>query len=394
VEIARLLLDHGADPNAYFMAGDSRYSPLTGVIGEGEEDRRPHPERDALTSLLLERGAEPFDMQVFYNIHFHGNVLWYLELIYEHTLEVGRGDVWKNPRWPMIGMGGYGEGARYLLGVAINHNDAKLAEWLLSHGADPNAPPPDHRSQRGKRQFSLYEAAIRRGALDVAELLAKYGAKVTEDTISDEQRFVAAAMRLDRAEVEAMAQRRPELLQSPAALFAAAQADRPDVIAMLLDLGTPVDVHNDVNEHALHMAAYHDAVNAAQLLIDRGAEIDPVEKNWGNTPLDAAIYGQHQRAIDLLGDHSLDVWSLTFIGKTDRLRALFREKPERAHVSWEGITPVHRLPGDDDRALAIAKLFFEYGADATGRNKQGLTAAEVAVRRGLIRTAEFLSGTK
>jgi ankyrin repeat protein len=391
IEIARLLLDHGADPNAYFMAGDSRYSPLTGVIGEGEEDRRPHPRRDALTRLLLERGAEPFDMQVFYNIHFHGDVLWYLEIIYEHTLQIGQGDVWKNPRWPMIGMGGYGEGARYLLGVAINHDDTTLAEWLLSRGADPNAPPPDHRSQHGKPQFSLYEGAIRRGALDVADRLAKYGAKVTGDTISDEQRYVAAAMRLDRAELRALAQRRPELLHSTAALFAAAQGDRPDVIALLLDLGTAVDVHNDINEHALHMAAYQDAVNAAQVLVDRGAEIDPVEKNWGNTPLAAAIYGQHQRVIDLLGNDSRDVWSLTFIGRVDRLRELFREKPERAHTSWEGITPVHRLPGDDDRALEIAKLFVEYGADVTGRNKHGLTAAEVAERRGLLRTAELLS---
>jgi ankyrin repeat protein len=53
VAIARLLLEHGADPNAYFMAGSSRYSPLTGVIGEGEENRPPHPRRDELTKLLL-----------------------------------------------------------------------------------------------------------------------------------------------------------------------------------------------------------------------------------------------------------------------------------------------------------------------------------------------------
>ena len=68
--IAKLLLDNGADPNSYFMAGGSRYSPLTGVIGEGEEERPPHPRRNELTRLLLERGANPYDMQVFYNIHF------------------------------------------------------------------------------------------------------------------------------------------------------------------------------------------------------------------------------------------------------------------------------------------------------------------------------------
>ena len=33
VTIARSLLDHGASPNAHFMAGESRYTPLVGVIG-------------------------------------------------------------------------------------------------------------------------------------------------------------------------------------------------------------------------------------------------------------------------------------------------------------------------------------------------------------------------
>ena len=42
VAIARLLLDRGADPNSYFMAGDSHYTPLVGAIGEGEEGRPPH----------------------------------------------------------------------------------------------------------------------------------------------------------------------------------------------------------------------------------------------------------------------------------------------------------------------------------------------------------------
>ena len=60
VTIARALLERGADPNAFFMAGGSRYTPLTGVIGAGEEDRPPHPRRDELTRLLLEHGAEPY----------------------------------------------------------------------------------------------------------------------------------------------------------------------------------------------------------------------------------------------------------------------------------------------------------------------------------------------
>src|SRR6202035_2761282 len=84
--IARAFLDRGANPNVYFMAGDSRYTPLTGAIGEGEEGRPAHQQRDALVWLLLERGANPYDQQVIYNIHFNGKVLWFLKLIYEHRV--------------------------------------------------------------------------------------------------------------------------------------------------------------------------------------------------------------------------------------------------------------------------------------------------------------------
>ena len=68
--IARLLLDHGANPNDFYMAGDSQYSALVGAAGEGEQDSPRQPYAEALYRLLLERGAEPFDIQVLYNTHF------------------------------------------------------------------------------------------------------------------------------------------------------------------------------------------------------------------------------------------------------------------------------------------------------------------------------------
>src|SRR5262249_34800260 len=62
VAMATKLLDCGADPNAFFMAGSSKYTPLVAAIGEGEENRPPHPRRDELVRLLLDRGAEPYDI--------------------------------------------------------------------------------------------------------------------------------------------------------------------------------------------------------------------------------------------------------------------------------------------------------------------------------------------
>jgi ankyrin repeat protein len=48
------------------------------------------------------------------------------------------------------------------------------------------------------------------------------------------------------------------------------------------------------------------------------------------------------------------------------------------------------LPDDENQAVEIVKLFLESGADPTIRDKDGLTAAERAERRGLYTAAELL----
>ena len=386
--IVRALLDRGADPNVFFMAGDSRYTPLAGVIGEGEEDRPPHQQRDALVRLLLERGAEPFDKQVIYNIHFHGNVLWFLELIYDTSVRQGRKYAWDDPSWSMLDMGGYGSGARWHLDIAIDKNDVRLAEWCLAHGASATAEPA-----RDKRfpQVSLYENAVRKGRGPIADLLVRHGATPTEVVLSDIDALVAAALRLDRAAVRQHLATHPEFLRAPNALFAAAREGRADVVELLLDLGTSPNVENAQKERALHIAAYNNALRVAELLIARGAEADPVASSYDNTPLGAASYYQHATMIELLGRHSRDVWELTYCGIVDRLSDVLREQPERARVVAGGQTPLMWLPPHDAAvAMQVAGLLLTYGADPTLRNNEGMTAADRADRLGLFDVAEML----
>jgi ankyrin repeat protein len=391
VEIARLLLDHGADPNAHFMAGDSRYTPLVGVIGEGEESRPPHPRRDELTELLLERGAEPYDVQVFYNIHFQGDALWYLKLAYEQSLKLGRRADWDDPEWRMMDIGAYGHGARYLLSMSLHNDNVELAEWLLEHGASPNAAPP--RGARGWRapQVSIYEEAVRNGANGVAALLLRYGATPAPFTVSNEEKLKNAAFALDRERVREIVEEHPELLRSTRVIFEAVRADRDDVVAFLLDLGVPIEVEDKQRTRPLHEAAYHNATKAATLLIARGAEIDPVELRWSNTPLDFAVYTRHQPMIDLLAPLSRDVGNLVFVGKVERLRELLAEDPALARMKWsDGSTPLMWLPDDEERATEIVRLFRANGADFGARDSNGLTAADHAARRGMEEVARLL----
>ena len=389
IPIARALLDRGANPNAYYMAGDAVYSALTGVAGEGEQDAPPHPQREALYRFLLERGAGPYDIQVLYNTHFRGDVLWWLELTYAQAVKAGRKADWDDPDWPMFDMGGYGSGARFLLWVAIDKSrDVKLAEWLLSHGANPDAAPAhDRRLPKG----SLYEDALRYGHPDIAELLVRYGARRTEPAQDDEEAFVRACFNVDRGPVETLLARHPAYRTSTKALFAAAKHDRADALALLLDAGVSSELEDARRQRALHVAAGANALDAAAFLVERGANIDPRDAVHNNTPLGYAVHYWHRPMIDLLAPHSRDVWNLAYIGDVARLRAVVAAEPRLAtQISPRGITPLWWLPDDEAAAAEIVDLFLSNGADPSVKARDGSTAADYARKRGLEEAANKL----
>jgi ankyrin repeat protein len=380
--IARLLLDRGANPNDFYMAGDSHYTALTGVAGEGEQDAPRQPYAAELFDLLLERGAEPFDQQVLYDTHFSGDVLWWLDLVYEHTRDSA---LWRNPTWPMLDMGPYGSGARFLLELAVKKRDVPLAEWVLRHGATPNAAPA---SDRRFPKRSLYEEALLAGLPEMAELFARYGAAVTQPVLNDRERLVQALMRGDREDVRALidGHRDSELM------FEAARRDRPDVIALLLDLGMSVDVADSHNTRALHHAAAANALEAATFLIEHGAEVDPRESHYDGTPIGWASHGDAIAMIDFLSQYSRNIWTLCWRGYIDRVAEILRETPELARqVDNEGVTPLWWLPDDETKALQIVELLLAAGADPSRRSRSGKTAADWASTRGMSNVAARLA---
>src|SRR5205085_5942837 len=110
-------------------------------------------------------------------------------------------------------------------------------------------------------------------------------------------------------------------------MFTAARRDRADVVALLLDLGVSPDIQGPGGQRPLHEAAYHDAVRVASLLIERGAEVDAVDRVHDGTPLWWAMWDQRPRAIELLARYSRDVWALSFTGHVERLRELLSAEP-------------------------------------------------------------------
>jgi ankyrin repeat protein len=389
IAMARELLDRGANPNAYYMAGDSIYGTLVGVAGEGEQDAPPHVQRGGLYALLLERGADPFDIQVLYNTFFHGHVSWWLELTYAYTIAHEHAAEWDDPEWSMLNMGGYGSGARFLLEMAIKKGDEALVEWLLAHGASPNAAPA--RAKNFSKR-SLYEEAVRQSRDEIAQLLLRHGATPMAIVLDGDDALLAAALRLDREAARAVIAEHPECLQSPHAIFEAAWRDHADAVALLLDLGVPIEIEDAMKQRPLHIAAGGDARGVASLLIARGAEIDPLETCFDAPPIGFASYGNNWPMIDLLAPVSRYAWTLAGRGKIARLRELFTTEPERATlVAPDGMTLLWCLPDDETRAIEIVELLLAHGADPRSRTKNGSTAADYARRRGLDRVADLLA---
>lgn len=380
--IARLLLDHGANPNVQMTDGLNPFTALTGVIGHGERtptEVPPHPRAEELARVLIERGANPFDTQALYNTSlWHDDSTEWLDLLYGYDERSGNTARWNEPRERQLGPLGELD---YLLAIAVDRNHVRRVQWLLAHGANP-------RTKHAYSKRNLHTSALLHGHAGMAELLANAGAHVEE--LKGREAFQAACLRLDAETARSLARQHPEYLRDGGTLSTAAKTGRADVVTLLLDLGTPADVVGANGERALHSAVWSDSVAVAQLLIDRGAELDARDRKFDATPLGWAIYLRKPQLTEYLSNVSTDLFSLVTIGKVDRLRSLLDAQPSLAQTVRRDETALFCLPrSNEELALEIAELFLSRGANVSFKNSHGRTAADEMERAGLDEVADL-----
>jgi ankyrin repeat protein len=387
LDVARLLLDHGADPNASFNDGwDNPFKVLTGVIGQGEGDKAAHPHARDLAQLLIERGADPYDSQALYNTSITRDDTTWLDVLWTESERRGRLAAWREVEGTKIGGNVPMNTLDYLLGNAVAFNHLARAEWLLRHGANANGP-------HAYSARALREEALVYGHRAMADLLVRYGAATPP--LTGQSAFDAACMALDRDAARALAQQHPDYLQDAALIHEASRQGRADVVALLLELGVPVDVMNKTENRPLHSAVMGGSMALVRLLVAHGADIDRPTTQYGGAMGFAAEFRRYDIAAEL-APLSRDVWNMTYlgVGMTDRLRDLFTAEPALVNAVHPrgGMTPLFCLPDDDDQAFAMASLLLAHGADPTIRNKSGDTAVAAARRRGLLDAADLMHG--
>jgi hypothetical protein len=295
LEVARVLLERGADPNAGFLWGGNLppFTALAGAFGEGEAgvNQPAHEHRDALARLLLDSGADPNDGQVLYNRHFNRNDD-HLELLLSRGLGRETGGPWFRRFGPRMQ-----SPARLLaeeLWAAARKNYLDRVRLLVEHGADVDTP--------GARDGRTpYEAALRAGNAEIAAYLLRHGAKAV--AVGAKDRFAAACVSGNRIDARAILADAPGLLDElgfhgrAELLQRAVEADRPEGIRLMAELGFEIGGatrHDDagvgLTATPLHAAAWAGRLELVRVLVELGADTAVRDPNHGGTPLDWAEY--------------------------------------------------------------------------------------------------------
>lgn len=296
---AAALLDAGADPNTGFWTTGKfpeRETALYGAAGVAH-----HP---GLTRLLLERGADPNDEEaVYHSPETHENAAMRL------LVETGR-ITSDNLAMMLIRKHDWHDydGARYLLEHGANPNGVRSRGWLpihhalardnnlimfellLDHGADPTVITEG---------LSAIARAAYEGRSDVLDLFRARGIPLELDGVD---RLVAACALGDAARARAIAEQEPRLVTALPGMGGellakfAGTGNLPGV-RRLLDLGVDVtspftegDGYFDIpaNSLAIHVAAWRARPDVVKLLIERGSPVDLPDAN-GRTPLALAV---------------------------------------------------------------------------------------------------------
>jgi ankyrin repeat protein len=282
-ETARILLRHGADPNAMFVPEDIPSNPLSCLYGAAGLNNNP-----ALALSLLEAGANPNDSESLYHSTEHRDLACTKLLLGQGATPTGT-----NALKHMLDREDI-EGLQLLLAAGANPNETNhrgetalhWAVWrgreagsiaaLLDRGADLNAQREDGRT--------AYALAVLSGQTEVAELLEGRGAKTG---LSALDQFIGACAAANPEEFDRLLRLRPDTTAAPGnerLLPDLTMSRRTSAVRALLAAGVPVDARGEMGATALHWACWKGYADLVKLLLERGASMTIEDQQFQGTP--------------------------------------------------------------------------------------------------------------
>ena len=308
-QVARVLVDHGADVQARSKGGftalliaaredDPELAGLLIDAGAGVNDAAPNGTTPltvatirghaSLAIFLLEQGADPNTVEAgFTPLHWAAGS-WETELTGSlWGIDADHDDEWRSLN-------------------GIRTGKLELVRSLLEHGADPHARltklPPSYGFSSGRFKVSLIGAtpfllAAMDANAEVMRALAAAGADVYVGTDENTTPLMMAA----------------GLGQVPAETRVTATRAF-DAVEYLLELGAYVNAVNARGRVALHGAAHIRSDAIVQLLADHGASLNIADEK-GITPLMIAEGGGHVLLPGLGGGSTADL--LRALGGTE-----------------------------------------------------------------------------
>ena len=241
-----------------------------------------------LARLLLEAGADPNDEQTLYNLHFEPEDD-HLELLFAYGLGTSDGGPWHRRLAP-----GHATPRQMLedqLRFAAGTDRPERVALLLAHGVAADGRGTEHPIHRGR---SALEVAIASGSSRVAELLVEAGD--ARPRLDDVDELIAAAVAGRRERSEALIAADASLLEraiarAPGSVITAAEFGRIEAVRLLVLLGFPVNAID--RRSPLHEAAWRGDLPLIETLLELGADARARDLQFGSTPAGWAEHGGH-----------------------------------------------------------------------------------------------------